>query len=58
MQNTDDVKEQTAPAQDISDVCACCGRPVPEGRMICWKCEHQYESETLQIYGQKFDGRK
>ena len=21
------------------DVCVCCGTPVPEGRMICPKCE-------------------
>jgi len=22
------------------DICICCGSPVPEGRMICWSCEH------------------
>lgn len=22
------------------DVCVCCGAPVPEGRWICWQCEH------------------
>ncbi|MCD7956288.1 MAG: hypothetical protein LUG93_11185 [Lachnospiraceae bacterium] len=25
------------------DICVCCGRPVPEGRMICWNCEHEYD---------------
>lgn len=23
-----------------TDTCICCGAPVPEGRMICWQCEH------------------
>ncbi len=22
------------------DVCVCCGTPVPEGRQVCWDCEH------------------
>lgn len=22
------------------DTCVCCGAPVPEGRQICWICEH------------------
>lgn len=22
------------------DACVCCGAPVPEGRQICWVCEH------------------
>lgn len=22
------------------DACVCCGAPVPEGRQICWICEH------------------
>lgn len=21
------------------DTCICCGKPVPEGRQVCWKCE-------------------
>lgn len=24
------------------DRCVCCGAPVPEGRMVCWWCEHQF----------------
>ena len=23
-----------------SSFCVCCGEPVPEGRMVCWGCEH------------------
>lgn len=26
-----------------TDTCICCGAPVPEGRMICWQCEHKGE---------------
>ena len=22
------------------DRCICCGEIVPEGRMVCWQCEH------------------
>lgn len=22
-----------------SDICVCCGKPVPEGRMVCYSCE-------------------
>lgn len=28
------------------DRCVCCGRPVPEGRMVCWACEHQFREVT------------
>lgn len=35
----------------INDICVCCGRPVPEGRQICWACEHMefddHAEETL-----------
>lgn len=31
------------------DICVCCGEYVPEGRMICWKCEHQYEQDKVEI---------
>ena len=24
----------------MEDRCVCCGKIVPEGRQICWKCEH------------------
>ena len=31
--------------QDYSriDRCVCCGDAIPEGRMICWRCEHEGE---------------
>lgn len=27
----------------MTDTCVVCGAPVPEGRMVCWICEHKYE---------------
>jgi len=24
----------------MADTCVCCGAPVPEGRQVCWVCEH------------------
>ena len=27
------------------DYCVCCGRPVPEGFMVCWLCEHQFDNK-------------
>lgn len=23
------------------DRCICCGEPIPEGRCVCWRCEHE-----------------
>ncbi len=35
------------------DQCVCCGAYVPEGRWICWMCEHveeiTAEKEVFQI---------
>lgn len=25
--------------------CVCCGAEIPEGRMVCWICEHQFDGE-------------
>ncbi len=25
----------------LPDICVCCGNPIPEGRQVCWICEHQ-----------------
>lgn len=25
------------------NTCVCCGEPIPEGRMVCWICEHQFD---------------
>ena len=27
----------------MAEMCVCCGAIVPEGRMICWICEHSFE---------------
>lgn len=40
------VRQETMP-----DICVCCGAPVPEGRMICWNCEHEYEQDDLDAMG-------
>ena len=35
-----------------ADICVCCGAAVPEGRMICWACEHKYLFEDdMQMKG-------
>lgn len=26
-------------SETYSDICVCCGKPVPEGRMVCYSCE-------------------
>lgn len=31
------------------DTCVSCGRIVPEGRMICWECEHESENNENVI---------
>ena len=45
------MKTETNGMRVMEDICVCCGEPVPEGRMVCWKCEHQFdqarESSTL-----------
>ena len=47
------------------DRCIVCGEPVPEGRQICWRCEHQTENCHCVICGKEipqpkfsFGGRK
>lgn len=27
--------------------CVCCGEEIPEGRTVCWRCEHSYPKDTL-----------
>lgn len=34
----------------MTDTCVCCGRAVPEGRMVCQECEIEAE-ERLMAYG-------
>ena len=28
------------------DRCVCCGEVIPEGRMVCYACEHSVDTET------------
>lgn len=28
-----------AKKENNTDLCVCCGKPVPEGRMVCYACE-------------------
>lgn len=37
-------KEKLRPCAE-EEVCVSCGRPVPEGRMLCPQCEHESEGE-------------
>lgn len=30
------------------DRCVVCGAPVPEGRMVCWQCEHRNKEENKE----------
>ncbi|MCD7884097.1 MAG: hypothetical protein LUI87_10425 [Lachnospiraceae bacterium] len=32
------------------DICVCCGKPVPEGRMICWCCEHEFDETKMNAF--------
>lgn len=27
------------------EICICCGEPIPEGRMVCPKCEKEVEDD-------------
>lgn len=31
------------------NTCVCCGEVIPEGRMVCWKCEQKAYRE--EMYG-------
>lgn len=30
----------------MDDICVCCGEYVPEGRMVCLKCENKYLGDS------------
>ena len=35
-------RQNRMPAPDIQvDRCICGGEPIPEGRCVCWRCEHE-----------------
>ena len=33
-----------------ADRCVSCGDIIPEGRQICWKCEHFYSLSSVSKY--------
>lgn len=37
----DECKTPDVQAQTGTDRCICCGAPIPEGRQICFRCEHE-----------------
>lgn len=43
-------------SETLADICVCCGEPVPEGRMICWRCEHQFDGQD-ENSGDQITGR-
>ena len=36
----------------LPDICVCCGKPVPEGYMVCPDCERENYGE--ESFGDKF----
>ena len=42
------------------DLCACCGRPIPEGRMVCPRCEKNQCGHVWDFRGfaHERDGKK
>ena len=30
------------------NTCVCCGEIIPEGRQVCWNCEHNYTEEKVE----------
>jgi predicted nucleic acid-binding Zn ribbon protein len=43
----------------MDNTCIVCGEIIPEGRDICWACEHGYitnkENEEKKVEGEKWD---
>lgn len=44
------------PRETFPDICVCCGAPVPEGTMVCWKCENEKNVEEICIKKKLKDG--
>lgn len=42
--------ETTYERKILADICVCCGEPVSEGKMICWKCEHQFDDNNSSYH--------
>lgn len=34
----------------MEDRCVICGKPVPEGRMVCWWCERRHSTPSDCLY--------
>ena len=33
----------------MENFCLCCGEIIPEGRQVCWACEHGYDVTENRI---------
>ena len=33
--------------------CVCCGEVIPEGKMVCWECEHKEDKNEQNREDQK-----
>ena len=42
----------------MEDTCVVCGEYVPEGRMVCYKCEHQSGISVFDKYNIMLDNYK
>ena len=38
--------KEERPVTQLTDICVCCGKPVPEGRMVCYACERESYTEA------------
>ena len=47
------------------NTCVCCGETIPEGRQVCWRCEHkttkvgsilQSHNVSKELVGKVYDG--
>lgn len=51
MEKIERLRESYSNKKEIfPDICVCCGKPVPEGRMICWSCEHGSDIDEIDAF--------
>lgn len=36
---------------NFTDLCVCCGKPVPEGTMVCFECEEKSKEDLIRESG-------
>ncbi|MCD7761784.1 MAG: hypothetical protein LUI14_01035 [Lachnospiraceae bacterium] len=36
--------------ETFPDICVCCGAPVPEGYMVCPKCERGNDEDVMEYF--------